>query len=71
MGQDKSCRGLSKLPNPFNPETWIPYRLFESTDVQITIYAQNGELIRDFNLGQQSHGEKTLYWDGKNRNGKP
>ena len=68
-GKIKAAEVFQNYPNPFNPETWIPYRLSESTDVQITIYAQNGELIRDFNLGQQSHGEKTLYWNGKNRDG--
>ena len=70
VGQDESSPKFSKtIPNPFNPETWIPYRLAEPSDVQISIYSQTGELIRDFNLGHQAHGEKTLYWDGKNRDG--
>ena len=68
-GKVKVAEVLQNYPNPFNPETWIPYRLFESTDVQITIYSQSGEMVRHFNLGRQSHGEKTLYWDGKNRVG--
>lgn len=52
-----------------NPETWIPYRLFAPSDVLISIYTQNGELVREFNFGHQQRGEKTLYWDGKNRDG--
>ena len=68
-GKVKAAEVFQNYPNPFNPETWIPYRLFESADVQISIYSQNGELIRDFNIGHQSYGEKTLYWDGKNSKG--
>ena len=68
-GKIKDAEIFQNYPNPFNPETWIPYRLAKSSDVQITIYAQNGELIREFSLGHQSRGEKTLYWDGKNGDG--
>ena len=68
-GKVKAAEVFQNYPNPFNPETWIPYRLFEPSDVQISIYSQTGELIRDFNLGHQAHGEKVLYWDGKNRDG--
>lgn len=70
-GKVKAAEVFQNYPNPFNPETWIPYQLFESTDVHISIYSQAGELIRDFDLGHQAHGEKTLYWDGKNRDGEP
>ena len=70
-GKVKAAEVFQNYPNPFNPETWIPYQLFESTDVRISIYSQTGELIRDFDLGYQAHGEKTLYWDGKNRDGEP
>ena len=68
-GKVKAAEVFQNYPNPFNPETWIPYRLSESTDVQIAIYSQTGELIRNFNLGHQARGEKALYWDGKNREG--
>jgi len=68
-GKVKAAEVFQNYPNPFNPETWIPYRLFEANDVQISIYSQTGELIRDFNLGHQAHGKKTLYWDGKNNDG--
>jgi len=68
-GRVKTAEVFQNYPNPFNPETWIPYRLFEASAVQISIYAQTGELIRDFNLGLQPRGEKTLHWNGKNREG--
>jgi len=68
-GKVKAAEVFQNYPNPFNPETWIPYRLSEPSDVQISIYSQTGELIRDFNLGHQTHGEKTLYWNGKNNDG--
>ena len=65
----KAAEVFQNYPNPFNPETWIPYQLFEASTVQISIYSQAGERIRDFNLGHQPHGEKVLYWDGKNNDG--
>ena len=65
---------LPNYPNPFNPETWIPYRLATGSDVQISIYDLNGALIRQLDLGHQRAGvyiEKTraAYWDGRNENG--
>ena len=61
-------------PNPFNPETWIPYDLARDTSVSITIYNLKGEIIRTLNLGFQSAGTyrtKTdaAYWDGCNSDG--
>ncbi|MDE0009891.1 MAG: leucine-rich repeat domain-containing protein [Candidatus Poribacteria bacterium] len=62
---------LPNYPNPFNPETWIPYQLATATDVQIRIYAANGALVRTLNLGHQLAGRyqersRAAYWDGKN-----
>ena len=62
---------LPNYPNPFNPETWIPYRLAEPADVTLTIYATNGEVVRTLALGHQSVGSyldraRAAYWDGKN-----
>lgn len=59
------------FPNPFNPETWIPYQLIDKTDVTIRIYDIAGQIVRTLNLGQQSAGfytsrERAAYWDGKN-----
>ena len=62
---------LANYPNPFNPETWIPYRLAESADVTLTIYAANGKVVRTLALGHQRAGNylnraRAAYWDGKN-----
>ena len=62
---------LANYPNPFNPETWIPYHLANSSDVQITIYNTRGLLIRTLPLGHQSAGfytdrSRAAYWDGRN-----
>ncbi len=64
----------ANFPNPFNPETWIPYKLAKSTDVTITIYAVNGILVRTLILGHQAAGmyqsrSRAAYWDGKNEFG--
>ena len=62
---------LANYPNPFNPETWIPYHLATSTDVKINIYNAQGVLVRALTLGHQSAGYYTsrngaAYWDGRN-----
>ena len=62
---------LSNYPNPFNPETWIPYQLSEPADVTVTIHSINGSLIRTLALGHQSAGvyqskSRAAYWDGRN-----
>lgn len=65
---------LPNYPNPFNPETWIPYQLSEPADVTLRIYAANGVLVRTLALGQLSAGvyqnrSRAAYWDGKNESG--
>ncbi len=65
---------LANYPNPFNPETWIPYHLANDTDVQISIYDINGALVRQLDLGHQQAGyytnrSRAAYWDGRNEYG--
>ena len=65
---------LRNFPNPFNPETWIPYHLSEDTDVNLTIYDISGEVVRDIDVGHQTAAKydtraKAIYWDGRNRFG--
>ena len=62
---------LANYPNPFNPETWIPYQLANPSDVRITIYDARGTVIRHLDLGHQREGHYTrqsraAYWDGRN-----
>ena len=66
----------ANFPNPFNPETWIPYQLASDADVTLTIHALNGQPIRHLTLGHQVAGtyysrSRAAYWDGKNDFGEP
>ena len=65
---------LHNYPNPFNPETWIPYQLAESAEVTLTIYDINGQLVRRLVVGHQAAGmyrsrSRAIYWDGRNQLG--
>ena len=65
---------LPNYPNPFNPETWIPYQLAKPADVTVSIYAADGKLIRTLDLGHRSVGiyesrSRAAYWDGRNQLG--
>ena len=62
---------LHNYPNPFNPETWIPYRLAEDAFVTLTIYDQTGQVVRTIDVGHQiasvyESRSKAIYWDGRN-----
>ena len=62
---------LANYPNPFNPETWIPYHLAKPANVTLTIYAANGAVVRTIALGHQVAGmyqsrSRAAYWDGRN-----
>ena len=65
---------LPNYPNPFNPETWIPYQLSNPAEVTLHIYSVNGTLVRTLALGHQSAGmyqsrTRAAYWDSKNEAG--
>ena len=65
---------LANFPNPFNPETWIPYHLAKDADVTLHIYAVDGHIVRTLALGHQVAGmyqsrSRAAYWDGKNEFG--
>ena len=67
---------LANYPNPFNPETWIPYQLAKDAEVTLHIYAVNGRLVRTLTLGHQAVGmyqsrSRAAYWDGRNAFGEP
>ena len=67
---------LPNYPNPFNPETWIPYHLAKAAVVVVSIYNINGTVVRQLALGHQPAGVYTsrgraAYWDGKNNHGEP
>ena len=65
---------LRNYPNPFNPETWIPYRLAEDASVTLTIYDRTGHVVRTLDVGHQvaavyESRSKAVYWDGRNNVG--
>ena len=65
---------LPNFPNPFNPETWIPYRLAEDGFVTLTIYDQSGVVIRKFDVGHKTAAvyetrSSAIHWDGRNEVG--
>ena len=67
---------LANYPNPFNPETWIPYQLSDPAEVTVSIYSVDGRLVRTLELGQMPSGvysdkERAAYWDGRNAAGEP
>jgi hypothetical protein len=62
---------LANFPNPFNPETWIPFKLKEASSTSITIYDVHGRVVRQLKLGSVPAGTyqtkaKAAYWDGTN-----
>ena len=67
---------LPNYPNPFNPETWIPYQLAEDSKVTVQIYDAKGVLVRILPLGSQRAGlyysrNRAAHWDGKNAQDEP
>ena len=65
---------LPNYPNPFNPETWIPFELNQDSDVSLTIYEAAGRLVRHLDLGVQPAGaylqrDRAIYWDGRTQSG--
>ena len=67
---------LANYPNPFNPETWIPYQLAAPTKVTLRIHAVDGSLVRMLSLGHKPVGiyqthTRAAYWDGRNQIGEP
>ena len=65
---------LANYPNPFNPETWIPYQLATPAEVAVTIYDMNGGAVRRLEVGHRPAGmyqnrSRALYWDGRNQHG--
>ena len=62
---------LTNYPNPFNPETWIPYRLAEDAFVTLTIYDPSGHVVRILNVGHRvaavyESQSKAIHWNGRN-----
>ena len=64
----------ANYPNPFNPETWIPYQLAAPAEITLTIFDMNGRTVRRLEVGHQPAGvyqnrSRAAYWDGRNQRG--
>ena len=69
-----ATRTLPNYPNPFNPETWIPFELSEASEVAIRVYDSRGMLVRRIDVGYREEGYYTrradaAHWDGRNEFG--
>ena len=76
FGQIKRNQLMQNFPNPFNPETWIPFRLADESIVTLDIHSATGELIRSISPGTMKAGNysgqsEAVHWDGKNNDGEP
>ncbi len=76
LGEVKRNQLLQNFPNPFNPETWIPFRLAAESRVTIHIYNLVGQLVRRLSVGTMPAGDyssqaQAVYWDGRNQVGEP
>ena len=65
---------MANSPNPFNPETWIPFQLAQDSTVTAKIYDLTGKQIRMIRLGDVPAGNYVeangaIYWDGKTETG--
>ncbi|MCD6505518.1 tandem-95 repeat protein [Candidatus Poribacteria bacterium] len=69
MTRTKRWELYQNSPNPFNPETWIPFHLAEDCRAEIRIYDVTGKLIRRLNLGPLTSGRHQIRWDGRNELG--
>ena len=76
LGEVKRNQLLQNFPNPFNPETWIPFRLTAESHVTIHIYNAAGQLVRRLSpgiipAGDYSSQPQAVHWDGRNQMGEP
>ena len=74
FGDIKRTALLQNFPNPFNPETWIPYTLADDAAVSVRIYNVEGKLVRNLDIGYQRAGryisrQNAVYWDGRDQLG--
>jgi len=65
---------LRNYPNPFNPETWIPFELSRDATVSITVYDIRGKVVREIDMGFLPAGDystvgRAARWDGRNLSG--
>jgi len=61
----------TNYPNPFNPETIIPYELKDDERVTLKVYNTLGQEIATLVNEKQAAGMKSVLWNAMNENGLP
>ncbi len=56
-------------PNPFNPTVFIPFNIANTANVNIKVFNERGQMMRNFDLGTKNPGNYRITWDGKDSNG--
>lgn len=57
-------------PNPFNPDATIRFSLKEVSGGSLSIFNQRGQLIRQFTITDAPAGQNSIYWNGKDKQGR-
>jgi len=65
------CELGPNYPNPFNPNTTIPYQLAERSRVTLSVYNVLGARVRVLVDGEKEPGEYHETWDATDENGIP
>ena len=60
---------FANYPNPFNPETLIPYRLAEGSWVRLDVYNSAGQLVRRLVDGFRAAGVHRVHWNATDERG--
>lgn len=58
---------MSNYPNPFNPETRIPYALSKRLFITLGVYDILGREVKILDQGIKKPGKYEVKWDGKNQ----
>ena len=56
-------------PNPFNPSTTITFALPEATEIQLSIYNMQGQMVKTLIAGQMEAGHHAIVWTADDASG--
>jgi len=59
----------ANYPNPFNPQTIIPFSLPRNGFVSLGIYDPRGRMVKELTAGQHPAGSHSLTWNGTDTRG--
>jgi hypothetical protein len=61
---------MANYPNPFNPETHIPFRLMRTCSIHLAVYDILGRRVRLLESGEKRPGTYESVWHGRDDHGK-